>query len=227
MNCIIICGGLGKRIAKFYDTPKVLIEINNIPFIEYKLKQLKFCKRIFLCTGYKGNQIKKFFKKKKNKKIYIKEEKQLLGTGGALKNILSTIKCEFFFFTYGDNYLLDLPISKMVNKYKMDKKSLMLIYKNNNRFDKSNINVINKQNIIYNKKKNFSGKFIDYGFFLLKKEDIINNFPKRKKFDFSYILKLLLKKKLMQHIIVKKRFYEIGKIDGLREFEKFIKKRTI
>ena len=31
----------------------------------------------------------------------------------------------------------------------------------------------------------------------------------------------------MQYIIVKKRFYEIGKIDGIREFEKYVKEKTI
>ena len=228
MDCVIICGGFGKRIHKYFNkTPKVLININNKPFIYYKLKQVNFCKKIYLCTGYKGNQVKNYFKNKKNKKIFIKKEKQPLGTGGPIKNIINSIKDDKFFFTYGDNYLLDLPIKKMIDKFNQNKKSVILIYKNNNIYYKNNIKLNAKKNIIYDKGKNFLGKFIDYGFFLLNKNDIIDNMPKRIKFDLSYLIKLLIKKKLMQYIIVKKRFYEIGKIDGIREFEKYVKEKTI
>ncbi len=227
MDCVILCGGFGKRIYKYYNkTPKVLININNKPFIYYKLKQVNFCKKIYLCTGYKGNQVKNYFKDKKSTKIFIKKEKEPLGTGGPLKKIIKSIKDDKFFFTYGDNYLLDLPIKKMIDKFNQNKKSLILIYKNNNIYDKSNIKLNSKKNIVYNKSKNFVGNFIDYGFFLLNKNDIIKNLPNRTKFDFSYLLNVLIKKKLIQYIIVKKRFYEIGKIDGLREFEKYIKEKT-
>ena len=113
----------------------------------------------------------------------------------------------------------------MINKFNRNKKSVILIYKNNNMYDKSNIKLNTEKNIQYDKDKNFKGNFIDYGFFLLNKNDIIKNIPNRIKFDFSYLLKVLIKKKLIQYIIVKKRFYEIGKIDGLREFEKYIKEK--
>ncbi len=227
MDCVILCGGFGKRIYKYYNkTPKVLISINNKPFIYYKLKQVNFCKKIYLCTGYKGNQVRNYFKNKKNTKVFIKKEKEPLGTGGPLKKIIKSIKDDKFFFTYGDNYLLDLPIKKMVDKFNQNKKSIILIYKNNNIYDKSNIKLNSEKNIVYDKSKNFIGNFIDYGFFLLNKNDIIKNIPNRTKFDFSYLLKVLIKKKLIQYIIVKKRFYEIGKIDGLREFEKYIKEKT-
>ena len=115
----------------------------------------------------------------------------------------------------------------MINKFNRNKKSVILIYKNNNMYDKSNIKLNTEKNIQYDKDKNFKGNFIDYGFFLLNKNDIIKNIPNRIKFDFSYLLKVLIKKKLIQYIIAKKRFYEIGKIDGLREFEKYIKEKIV
>ena len=97
MDCVILCGGLGKRIYKYYNkTPKVLISINNKPFIYYKLKQVNFCKKIFLCTGYKGNQVRNYFKNKKNTKVFIKNE-STLGTGGPLKKIIKSIKDDKFF----------------------------------------------------------------------------------------------------------------------------------
>ena len=167
MDCVILCGGFGKRIYKYYNkTPKVLININNKPFIYYKLKQVNFCKKIYLCTGYKGNQVRNYFRNKNNKKVFIKEEREPLGTGGPLRKIVKSIKDDKFFFTYGDNYLLDLPIKKMINKFNRNKKSVILIYKNNNMYDKSNIKLNTEKNIQYDKDKNFKGNFIDYGFFI-------------------------------------------------------------
>ena len=65
-----------KENFKYYNkTPKVLININNEPFIYYKLKQVNFCKKIYLCTGYKGNQVRNYFRNKNNKKVFIKEER--------------------------------------------------------------------------------------------------------------------------------------------------------
>ena len=62
---------LWKEILKYYNkTPKVLININNEPFIYYKLKQVNFCKKIYLCTVYKGNQVRNYFRNKNNKKFY-------------------------------------------------------------------------------------------------------------------------------------------------------------
>ena len=76
MNCVILCGGFGKRILKYYNkTPKVLININNEPFIYYKLKQVNFCKKIYLCTGYKGNQVRNYFRNIKIIKKFLSKKK--------------------------------------------------------------------------------------------------------------------------------------------------------
>ena len=58
-------------------------------------------KKVFLCIGYKGNLIRSFVKKiedKLNLKIIFSEEseKNLLGTGGAIKKILSKLGNYFY-----------------------------------------------------------------------------------------------------------------------------------
>ena len=54
-----------------------------------------------------------------------------MGTGGPLKKIIKSIKDDKFFFTYGDNYLLDLPIKKMIDKFNQNKKSIGKEFKKN------------------------------------------------------------------------------------------------
>ena len=99
----------------------------------------------------------------------------------------------------------------------------MLIFKNKNRYEQSNISV--KKNLIseYDKKNNHQKMYIDYGFFYLKKDDLTKIMTLKKKFDFKIILKKLIMNKLIDIIIVKKRFYEIGKIEGFNDFKKYLK----
>ena len=47
---------------------------------------------------------------------------------------------------------------------------------------------------------------------------------KKKKFDFSIVMENLSKEKKLKGYIVKKRFYEIGSYNGIKEFRKFIAK---
>lgn len=225
LECVILCGGKGSRIKKYFPlVPKILIKIKKKPFIFYKLKNLTFVKKFIFCTGYKSKYIKKYCEKNLNKKKYIfSNEKNPLGTGGSLKKALNKIKGKYFFFTWGDNYLLELPFKKMISLAKKRNKSNMLIFKNKNRYEQSNISV--KKNLIskYDKKNNHQKIYIDYGFFYLKKDDLTKIMTLKKKFDFKIILKKLIMNKLIDIIIVKKRFYEIGKIEGFNDFRKYLK----
>ena len=64
---IILCGGRGKRLGKITnEIPKPLIKIGKLSIIEHKLKYYKKqgLKNFIFCTGYKGELLKKFLKKK-------------------------------------------------------------------------------------------------------------------------------------------------------------------
>ena len=229
LECVILCGGLGTRIkSKFPNVPKILIPINKKPFLNYKLKNLSFINNFVFCTGKKSNQIENYCKKYlKNTKYSIVKEKEQLGTGGSLKNSLKYLSNNFFFFTYGDNFLLDIPYSKMILSSKNKKKSVMLIYKNKNLYDKSNIYFTKNNKIKYDKNNNPKANFIDYGFFLLKKDDIENIKLNKKKFDFGEILQKLIEKNKINFILSKKRFYEIGNFNSYNDFKKFITKKSL
>ena len=66
MKVVILAGGLGSRLSEHTKTmPKPMVKINGVPIIirimshysEYGFKEF------FIATGYKGNVIKKYFKK--------------------------------------------------------------------------------------------------------------------------------------------------------------------
>ena len=100
----------------------------------------------------------------------------------------------------------------------------MGIFKNNNKYDKSNV-LLKKGNYIrYDKINNQSKKFtyIDYGVSYVSNK-LFSKYKKNKKIDLSLIYSEISNKNLLKGYEVKKRFYEIGSYNGIKEFENFIK----
>ncbi len=228
---IILAGGKGKRIKKLTaKKPKPLVKILNKPFIEYQIDLLRKqkVKKLIISIGYRGDEIINFIKNKNYKDIdisFFKDGIKPLGTGGALKKISKKIQGTFIVL-YGDSFL-PISIKNIEKKFIKSKQDVLLtIYKNNNRFDKSNIKIVNKK-IFYNKFINDSDmKYIDYGLSIIKSK-IIKNFTSNKKFDLSdLIYKLCLDRKIA-YSIVKKRFYEIGSYKGIKDFKKYIRKKNV
>ena len=60
LKAIILAGGLGKRLRPLTDErPKPMIEVSNIPIIEWQIKWLKNHRidQIVICVGYLKEQI--------------------------------------------------------------------------------------------------------------------------------------------------------------------------
>jgi NDP-sugar pyrophosphorylase family protein len=107
MQAVILAGGIGTRLKPITDyVPKPLIPINNIPIIEWQIKQLKKfgIRDIIICTGYKTSQIQDYLDHMKNFGVKIKflVEKAPLGTGGAIKSAAKTIRGKSFLVLNGD-----------------------------------------------------------------------------------------------------------------------------
>lgn len=222
-DAIILAGGKGTRVKKFTKKiPKCLIEINGKPFLYYQLKYLKKnnVENVIISVGYLSKKIKEYL----NKNIdfinfrIIEDGKKLLGTGGAILKSLKYLKNNFFVM-YGDSYLsLNLK-----NLKKQKRLSSMAIYKNDNKFDKSNIELLNSNKIIYHvqKRKN-KLRYIDYGISYLNKK-IFKDKKKGAKFDLSEFYNELSLKNLLLGYKVKSRFYEIGSYQGINELKNFLK----
>ena len=97
----------------------------------------------------------------------------------------------------------------------------MTVLKNNNKYDKSNM-LIKKNKIIKYDKNSTTAKHIDYGVSCFKKH--VFSKTKKNSFDLSEINKSLIKTDEIKIYYVKKRFYEIGTLNGLNQFKNYIKK---
>jgi len=117
LQAIILAGGLGSRLRPITDyVPKPLIQLNNVPLIEWQIKQLKKFKinEFIICTGYKTDQIENYLEQKENfdSKILYSTEKSPLGTGGAIKKAAKLIKEKSFLVINGD-IITDIDVRKL------------------------------------------------------------------------------------------------------------------
>ncbi len=228
VQIVILAGGKATRMYPMTKTiPKSMIEINGKPFLEHQIDLLKKNQitNIVLCIGNLSKQISDHFgdgaKFGVSIKYSIEEDDDLLGTAGALKNAQNLLNDEFFFM-YGDSYL---PISFrdiQIFFRKSNKIGLMTVYKNENKFDNSNISIQGDVVSAYDKTgKTQNLQFIDYGLLVFKKK-ILDFIAPNQQIDLETPIKQLIKEKSLGFYEVKERFYEIGSISGIKDFENYI-----
>lgn len=108
VTALILVGGLGTRLRSVVaDRPKVLAEINGRPFLTYLLDQIAATeiKRVILCTGHLGEQVKKVFGNQyRELQIAYSQESSPLGTAGALRLALPLIQSGLVLIMNGDSF---------------------------------------------------------------------------------------------------------------------------
>ena len=221
---VILCGGLATRLGDIAkDIPKSMINIDGKPFLEYQIENLKknSIKDIVLCVGHLSEKIEDYFLDGSRFGVNIKyshDSDKLLGPIGAVKKAEGLLD-DVFFIMYGDTYL-SVDYQKVYTFFSQnDKQGLMVVYKNNNKFDKSNISIENNMVTGYGEN---DAIYIDYGTSLLRKEslDIV---PRNHMYSTGEFFSNLIKKNELLALETKERFYHIGNPEALEEFRNFIR----
>ena len=227
MQVAILAGGLAIRLGDLTkNQPKSLVQIRGKPFLEY---QLEFLKRggiqdIVLCIGHMGEQIERYFGngRKYGVNIEYSHEDRPLGTAGALTKA-EALLADPFFTLYGDSYLF-LDFRAVMSYFQSQHKlGLMTVYRNCDRYDRSNTVVEGNLVTKFSKKeKSKDMVYIDYGASLLRKE-ALHMIPDNQFYSLDDLFTRLVAMKELLAFEVKERFYEIGSVRGLREFERYAK----
>lgn len=227
MQAVILAGGLATRLRPITERiPKSLIQIYDKPFLQYQLDRLRDegITDIVLCVGYLGDQIVAYFGDGHKYGVninYSYDGDQLLGTGGALKKAEEYL-CEEFFLTYGDSYL-SIDYQTVMSWFKQfGKQGLMVVYKNYDQYDKSNVSI--EGNLVKSYSKTNKTKdmiYIDYGASILRR-DVLNLVPEGEVCSLEELFAQLIEQQQLLAYEVKERFYQIGSINGLKEFKQYI-----
>ena len=229
MQAVILAGGLATRLRPLTEQmPKCMINIQGKPFLQYQLELLKQngVGKIILCLGHLANQVEKYFKNGEQLGLqltYSLEEKGLLGTGGALRKALPFLDEEFLVL-YGDSYL-DFPYSEMIQHfYEIRPQALMLVYRNQKRWDKSNVVLENGHVKIYDKSGTHPGMdYIDAGLSILTRK-AVQEIPENQFYDLAKLYHSLADQKRLPAFEIKSRFYEVGSPAGLKDFAAHMEK---
>jgi NDP-sugar pyrophosphorylase family protein len=218
----ILAGGLATRLKPLTEqVPKSLIEVGGEPFIAHQLRllQRERIDRVVLCLGHLGGQIEAFVGDGSQFGVsvaYCYDGSSLAGTGGALRLALDQLGPEFLVM-YGDSWL-DTQFAPVVDAFHASGKSaLMTVYRNSDRWDRSNIWFENGQIRVYDKKNRLPQMhYIDWGLSMTK-ADVIASRPAGAAFDLAEVYGQLARSGDLGGYEIATRFYEIGSLEGLRE----------
>jgi len=248
----ILAGGLATRLRPITEKiPKSLVPVAGQPFLAHQLKLLhaRGIRRAVLCIGYLGEMIQHDFggeafgvkldysfdspnqkwhghpAREKTDRLEACATTKLLGTGGAIKRALPLLGEEFFVL-YGDSYLPIeyAPIAEFFQR--SGKLGLMTVYRNEGKYDTSNVVFRDGEIIVYDKKvRSPEMRHIDYGLSLFK-ASVFDSYSADQVFDLAEVMGKLVREKQLAGYEVPERFYEMGSPAGLAELETLLQSKA-
>jgi D-glycero-alpha-D-manno-heptose 1-phosphate guanylyltransferase len=228
-TAIILAGGLGTRLRTVVkDRPKVMVITAGQPFLHYVLTYLanQWIDRVILSVGYLAEQIIDYVGDGKEWHINVEfsQEKEPLGTGGAL-SLASQNLAEPFFALNGDTlFLVDLTRFAEFHRTMKACASLALMH-SLNVVPHGCVKLDEDQHIVEftEKPKSSGAAFISGGVYILQPE-VFNNFPSGKPFSVErQVFPHLAKQGLLAGFVQQAYFSDIGTPESLAEFERDIR----
>jgi NDP-sugar pyrophosphorylase family protein len=203
-----------------------MLEVAGRPFIAHQLELIRNngIEKVLICASFLGEQIEDYAGDGSKFGLSVEysfDGDELLGTGGAIKNALKKLD-EQFFVMYGDSYLI--TDFKDINEYffAQNKPALMTVYRNEGKWDNSNVQFENGVLLKYDKVNRTSDmRHIDYGLGILSKT-AFESFSGKRVFDLSEVYVKLLANGQLAGYEVNERFYEIGSFAGLEETDAYL-----
>lgn len=227
----ILAGGLATRLRPVTETiPKALLEVAGEPFIVHQLRLLQSAgfRRLVLCVGFLGEKIEAFLgdgRKFEMDVSYAYDGDNLKGTGGALLQAKKLLG-DCFVVLYGDSYL-PIDYADVVAAYqKSDRPALMAVFRNESRWDTSNVSFEGDCVRVYSKSvRSEEMNYIDYGVAVLQTQ-VLQPFRETVSFDLADVYTRLAEDGNLAGFEVNQRFYEIGSRDGLQELDLHLRRKN-
>jgi len=224
----LLAGGLATRLHPITAaTPKSMIQVAGEPFIAHQLRMLvrQSITEVVICTGFLSEQIESFVQDGARFGCHVhysRDGDRPLGTGGALRRALPLLG-ERFMVMYGDSYLRTFLRPVYAAFRASGRPALMTVYRNVDRFDKSNVEFVDGVIRRYDKVHHTAAMLhIDYGLGVLD-ASVLSATPTDVAFDLANLYQELANRDLLGGYEVSERFYEIGSATGLAETDAFLR----
>lgn len=227
MPAVILAGGLATRLYPLTEAvPKALIVVAGQPFLSHQLLRLKDqgVRRVLLLVGHLGDMIARQYGDGSQFGLsleYSFDGPVLLGTAGAIRRAMPLLP-ERFFVLYGDSYLT-CDFSAVARAFSQcGTRALMTVYRNENRYDTSNVDFDGARIVRYDKRhRTPTMRHIDYGLGAFERS-VFAALPADTAYDLATVYQDLLAARQLAAFEVHERFYEIGSHQGLEETARFL-----
>lgn len=219
----ILAGGLATRLRPVTETiPKSLIDINGEPFIAHQLRLLGRAgvERAVVCTGHLGEAIREFAGDGGRFGVelaYCADGPELRGTAGAVKGALPLLGDEFMVL-YGDSYLPCDYAAVEQAFLTSGQPALMTVFRNKNRWEKSNVEFVNGLVVKYDK-QTAPGEmdYVDYGLSAFHRSAF--SAMGEGAADLTAVFQALIPQRKLAGFEIQERFYEVGSWEGIQALQ--------
>jgi NDP-sugar pyrophosphorylase family protein len=209
--------------------PKAMLEVAGRPFVDWQLEKLASCgyDDVVFCVAHLGDQIRAHVADGSHFGLrvrYSDEGPSLRGTAGAVRRAYTQgILDPLFLLTYGDSWLpFDYaePLAMLAAHDDCD--GVMSIYKNEGRWDGSNVQTDGEWILRYQKGGSEpSLDHIDYGATALRR-DVVLTIPEDRAWGLDTVQTDLAGRHRLRAHLARERFYEIGSVEGLRALSSYL-----
>lgn len=225
MEAIVLAGGLGTRLRSVVsDRPKPMALINNKPFLEYLVENLRDqgVLDFIFAVGYMHEIIEEYFEHgaKFGVNINYSVENDRLGTGGAIKNAEMLIQGNNIIILNGDTFF-NVNLKEMYELH-LQKEALFTMalrsVEDAKRYGAVEIDNHNKVVKFTEKGKNSNSTFINGGVYIINKK-VLDLIPVNKNISLEQeIIPLILEKQKVFGYVSNEYFIDIGIPEDYKKF---------
>tara|TARA_B100001057_G_scaffold492609_1_gene585333 strand:- start:178 stop:1242 length:1065 start_codon:yes stop_codon:yes gene_type:complete len=192
---VIMAGGIGKRLKPMSDIfPKPLIPLKGKPLISHVIDGFEKFKKshFYLSVNYKSSLIKTYFENTKHKyKIDFIDEKNPLGTIGAISKLKTKIK-KHFILTNCD-IIVDIDYTDLEDFHFKKKNDVTLVVTSKEFALPYGNCVVGKDGMLLRiEEKPSYNFFVNSGIYMIN-NNMMNLIPKNKKYDIDQFLNKVVK----------------------------------
>lgn len=201
---VIQAGGKGTRMQTLTNDqiPKPMLSINGKPMLEWQIDELKKYGifNFIIITGHLGGAIEEYFScgEKWNVRIRYIQEKEALGSAGALRYLREMASDKNFLLVFAD-VMFEIDWNRFIKFHEQHNGMITLLaHPNSHPFD-SDLLVVNHQDQVtaidskHNIRNYWYDNFVNSGIYILS-ASVLNHIPSKNKVDLEIdIIRKLLK----------------------------------
>ena len=229
MKAVILAGGLGTRLQPYTTfVPKPMLPLGEKPLLEHLIEWLKKngIKTTVLCVSYLRKTIEDYFEdgERFGMNIEYAIASKPLATAGQLKTAEQFID-DSFVCVYGDS-VFDFNLKNMISQHKKKKSFItMSLYEYKTRLNYGVIETTKNGRVTgWNEKPEIKAN-INIGCYVMEPQ-VFGLIPSNKPYGMDDVIKKAIsKKKLVNTILTKKGFMDIGdKTSYKKAYQHFLEK---